>query len=67
MIGYKLTRPGCQNWLFCGTTTEEIVATIKNEIESEEGLSLDERDAFSIAPFEINQEEIDTMPEFPGW
>ena len=55
MIGYKLTR------------SEAVAECVKTEIESGEGLSLDELSTLKIEPFEISQQEIDDMPEFPGW
>lgn len=53
--------------MFAGTTPEQVAETVKNEIEADDGLSVDERGAFQIASFEITQKQLDEMPEFPGW
>ena len=67
IIGYKLTRATCPGWMFAGTTPDEVATTIRNELESEAGLSADECDAITIAPYETTAKEIEMMPEFPGW
>ena len=67
MIAYKLVRQWSGNWMFAGTTPEQVAETVKNEIEADDGLSVDERGAFQIASFEITQKQLDEMPEFPGW
>lgn len=66
MIGYKMTRDGCGPWMFCGTKLDEVLAVLRSELEidMEEG---NERSALTLTPVEITQEEIDNMPEFPGW
>ena len=66
MIGYKLIRGSSGTWMFAGTTPQEVLNTLKVELEgdfSEGG----EPDSFELEPFEITQEEIDSMPDFPGW
>lgn len=66
--GYKLKRPAVSNgWIFIGTTHEEVASAIVSEIEMQKGMSVDECDDIVIEAFEITQQEIDDMPEFPGW
>jgi len=67
LVGYKLTRDGSNAWCFLGTTPHEVSAAMKNEIESDEGLSPDEIGDMTVKPFAITHYEIETMPEFPGW
>jgi hypothetical protein len=67
MIGYILRRKLCGRWIFIGTTPEDVAIGVRNEIDSHEGLSLDECDVLIIEPREISQDEIDNMPEFDGW
>lgn len=68
MLGYKLMRPstGTRTWMFCGTTVDEVINTLRSELESDMEEGNDPTDIHLI-PFEITQEEIDNMPEFPGW
>lgn len=66
-IGYILTRDCGTGSLFCGTSPEEVAHTIYNEIEANEGLSIEEMDSMTITPVEITQEAIDNMGEFQGW
>lgn len=67
MIGYKMTRPDCGGWMFLGTTPEEVGKSIQSEIESNEGLDIEECGLLEIEAFEISQDAIDAMPDFPGW
>ena len=68
MIGHKLKREDCGGtWVFCGTTPQEVAVALKNELDSEDGLSVDERSTIILEPFEITQDEIENMPEFEGW
>ena len=53
--------------MFCGTTAEEVASAVKNEIDADAGLNVDERGAFQIAAYETTHADIDNMPEFPGW
>lgn len=53
--------------MFMGTTPNEVANTLKAEIEADDGLDADARSVMRIEPCEITQEEIDNMPEFPGW
>ena len=67
MIAYKLMREDCGGtWMYCGTDVQGVLNVLKTELESDmmEG---NERSTIIIEPFEITQEEIDNMPEFPGW
>lgn len=66
-IGYKLSRHDCNGWLFGGTTPKEVAECLQNELDSHEGLSVEECDVITIEAFEITQKEIDDMPEFQGW
>jgi hypothetical protein len=52
--------------MFCGTKLDEVLNVLRSELEidMEEG---NERSALTLTPVEITQEEIDNMPEFPGW
>lgn len=67
MIGYMLQRSGGSGRMFCGTTAEEVANVLKIELDAEEGLKADECDVLTITPVEITQEEIDALPDFPGW
>ena len=67
IIGYIMTRQWYPGQLFCGTKPEEVAEAIRNELEANEGLAVDEIDGLSIAAKEYTQAEIDSMPEFPGW
>lgn len=67
LVGYRLTREDCGGWLFLGTTPQEVANSLRSEIETNEGLPADECSLMRIEPFEITQDEIDKMPEFPGW
>ena len=66
MVGYRLTRDGVGPWMFCGTTIDEILGVLKVELE-EDAAPGNERSSLTLMPIEITQEEIDNMPEFPGW
>ena len=68
MIGYRLKRESQgERWLFLGTTSAEVSRGIKDEIDSDAGLGVDEIDKQIIEPVEISQQEIDEMPDFQGW
>ena len=67
LVGYKITRPDCGGWMFAGTTAAEVAKTLKNETEMSDDLPADEFGGIHIEAFETTQEEIDNMPEFPGW
>ena len=69
MIGYRIFRPetGGNQYIFAGTTAADVAEAIQMEIESHEGLSLDECDKIVVEACSITQEEIDSMPEFEGW
>ena len=67
MIAYKLVRQWSGNWMFCGTTADEVASAVKNEIDADEGLSADARRPFQIAAYDTTQSAIDNMPEFKGW
>lgn len=67
LIGYKLTRPDCGGWMFLGTDPAEVGKAVRDELEMNEGLPADECGQVVIEAFEITQEEIDNMPDFPGW
>ena len=67
MVGYKLTITEGIGWMFCGTTPKEVSECLRNELDTHEGLSVEEIDEITIEAFEITQEEIDNMPEFQGW
>lgn len=67
LVGYKLSRPDCPGWMFCGVTPEEVAACLKNEIDSHEGLGPDEIGQMILEPYMTSQAEIDAMPEFQGW
>jgi hypothetical protein len=67
MIGYKLTRPN-EN-LLDGCSTPHPSASF-NVVKVELQTHFDgdcEHEPLLIEPCEITQEEIDNMPEFPGW
>ena len=53
--------------MFAGTTAAEVAKTLKNEMEMSDDLPADEFGGIHIEAFETTQEEIDNMPEFPGW
>ena len=68
LIGYKMTREySLGTWMFLGVTPREVTDALREELFLDEDLSLEERDTITITPYEISQEEIDNMPEFPGW
>lgn len=67
MIGYWLQRSGCPGKMFVGVTPKEIANCIECELGGEEEQIADARDAITLTPFEVTQEEIDAMPEFGGW
>lgn len=68
MTGYKLTREDCGTWMFAGTTVQEVLNTLKTELECDfEEPNHNYRCTFQITPFEVTQEEIDNMPDFEGW
>ncbi len=67
MIAYKITRSECSGWCHAGSTIEEVINTLKNELDMNEGLSVDELDQITLVPYETTQEEIDSLPEFQGW
>lgn len=67
MVGYKLSLASCPGWMYLGTEPQEVADALRNELESNEGLSVDEIEEMTIEAFEITQEEIDKMPEFQGW
>lgn len=63
---YKIIRPQAGNtWMFAGTSLQELFKTLKDELENFEGDPED--NDILIQQFEISQEEIDNMQEFPGW
>ena len=67
VTGYKLTRDDCSGWCFAGVTPSEVADTLKNELDSHEGLPADECGSISIVAYETTQAEIDALPEFGGW
>lgn len=69
MIGYWIERDDVGGRIFAGVTAEEVVATLKEELENDydSGLPELELSVISLHPVEITQEEIDAMPEFQGW
>ena len=67
LVGYKVKRTGCPGWIFAGTTPKEVADTIKNEIDSHEGLAADECGLLAIEAYETTQAEIDALPDFEGW
>ena len=73
MIGYRIKRPNAGGtWMFAGTSIEEVLETIRPELElnfegNSTSLDLSQHEPLLIEPVEITQEEIDSMPEFPGW
>ncbi len=66
MTGYKLTRHDSGTWMFCGTTPEEVANCLRAELESDMEPG-NEAAKLTLEPFEFTQDEIDNMPEFPGW
>ena len=66
LVGYKLTRPKCGGWMFLGVTPSEVGEQLATQLENE-GLLTDGCGHIVIEAFEITQDEIDNMPEFPGW
>jgi len=67
MIAYKLKRGMCDGWIGGLVTPKEAGEAVASEISGEEGLGHDERDTFTIEPYETTQAEIDALPEFSGW
>ena len=67
MIGYKINREGFDEWYFAGVTPEEVAEAIKNEMDTNKGMSVEEIGFLLITPFEVTQKEIENMPEFGGW
>ena len=67
ITAYKLRRGDSGSWIFAGVTAEELVNTLKAEMEGELELPFVERTTYIIEPYETTQLEIDYMPEFEGW
>lgn len=67
LVGYKLTYPDKNGWLFLGTTPKSVAMELKEELDRNEGLTAEECGTILITPFEITQKEIDEMDEFDGW
>lgn len=67
IIAYKMSRPDCPGFMHAGVTPEDVAWCLKNEIESQEGLTPDECGQIIIEAYETTQEEIDALPEFGGW
>lgn len=68
LIGYIMFRE-CDNstWLYLGCTPEEAGQALANEFDGNEGLSLDEIASYVIEARHFTRDELDNMPDFPGW
>jgi hypothetical protein len=53
--------------MFLGVTPEEVAACIKDEMDTHEGLDVDEVGSMTIEPFIITKAEIANMGDFEGW
>ena len=68
MIGYTITRPQYSSaMLFAGTTIDEILAVIRDELRSNEGQSPDEIEPFTVSASKVTKKQIAEMGEFQGW
>ena len=67
IVGYALCRHGSNAWCFLGVDPRDVADGIRSEIEMDFELPGDERDTMTVEPVSITQEEVDRMPEFPGW
>ena len=66
-VAYKVRRPDCSGWIYAGRMPGEVAEVIKNELDSHDGLSAEECGELHIEAYETTQEEVDALPEFPGW
>ena len=64
---YVLTRPDCPGWMFAGVNRHELANTLVAELDPDDELSAQEFGGIYIETREFTQDEIDNMPEFPGW
>ncbi|MHA2046999.1 MAG: hypothetical protein ACW99G_19590 [Candidatus Thorarchaeota archaeon] len=62
-----MTRQDCNTSMFLGVTPEEVAACIKDEMDTHEGLDVDEVGSMTIEPFIITKAEIANMGDFEGW
>jgi len=67
IAGFVLTIPDASSvWMYAGKTPEDALAALRTELMASEQTP----DAFGSIVIEMRwftQEELDTMPEFPGW
>lgn len=68
IIAYRVTRSGGSGWMFAGVTIQEVLDTLKTELEVDFGEGhINDRDCLTIVPYLTTQERIDALPEFEGW
>ncbi len=63
--GYRMTRDNAGPWMFCGTTADEVIEAIRVELLTD--FEENNHSTIQLEPIQITQQEIDNMPEFPGW
>lgn len=67
VTAYRLKRPDGSGWMHAGVEIDEVLNTIRCELESQHELRAEERGEIQIVAYETTQEEIDALPEFEGW
>lgn len=67
VIGYVMTLDGAGPFMFLGCTPEEVGASVTGEFRGHLGEALDGIGTYTIEAREFTRDEIDNMPEFPGW
>lgn len=67
IIAYKISRPDCPGFMHAGVTPVEVAECLKNEVESQDGLSPEECGQIVLEAYETTQDEIDALEDFGGW
>ena len=68
VLGFVLKRETCgEQWLYLGSSPDEVGKSLAGELQGDEGLSIDEMDKFTIEPRLFTPKELAEMPEFEGW
>lgn len=70
IVGFVMTIPELGGtWMYLGSTPKEVAHSIEAELEGycHPQLSADEIDKMVIEARKFTPDEIENMPEFPGW
>ena len=67
-VVWKLRRPEAgSGWMVSGPTVQDVLDMLRDELEACSGLTPEECGTMVLEAVDMTEEEIEGLPEFPGW